>query len=309
MITRIVSFAILAFSLRAAHLVYQTNISATLAAADFAGNAYVLGISELAKVDPSGNVIYSKALPALGVQAAIAVDAAGNVFITGNTNSDSLPTTPGVFQPNRSPGVCITGDKSAQPYPCPDAFVAKIDPNGNLSWATYLGGLNIDQANAIAVDPEGNAYVSGFTLSSDFPVVNAFQSQFGGYSDAFVAKISGDGTKLLYSSFLGGDGYDVSHAITVDATGNAYVAGEIEGTLPVFTAGFSASCSADSTNAFLIKVSPEGGQLVVAGCLGDAAVTYSEATAVTVDSQGNIYIGGDTNSASFVSTAGSFYNV
>src|SRR5580658_7849725 len=218
MITRIVSFAILAFSLRAAHLVYQTNISATLAAADFAGNAYVLGISELAKVDPSGNIIYSKTLPALGVQSAMAVDAAGNVFVTGSTNSDSLPTTPGVFQPNRSPGVCITGDKAAQPYPCPDAFVAKFDPNGNLAWATYLGGLNIDQANGIAVDQEGNVYVTGFTLSSDFPLVNAFQGQFGGYADAFVTKISTDGTKVLYSSFLGGAGYDVANAIAVDTT-------------------------------------------------------------------------------------------
>jgi uncharacterized protein (TIGR03437 family) len=309
MTARIVSIAMVAFSLRAAHLVYQTNLSATLVVADSVGNAYILGNSQIAKLDPSGNVIYSKALPALGVQAAIAVDAAGNVLIAGNTNSDSLPTMPGVFQPKRSPGVCITGDKSAQPYPCPDAFVAKVDPNGNLAWATYLGGLNIDQANAIAVDPLGNTYVTGFTLSSDFPVVNAFQSQFGGYADAFVAKISGDGTKLLYSSFLGGDGYDVSHAIAVDAAGNAYVAGEIEGALPVLTAGFSASCSANSTNAFLIKVSPGGSQLAVAGCLGGAAVSYSEATAVAVDSHDNIYIGGDTNSASFVSTAGSFYNV
>jgi uncharacterized protein (TIGR03437 family) len=309
MTTRMVSIALVAFSLHAAHLVYQTNLSATLVVADSAGNAYILGNSQIAKLDPSGNVIYSKALPALGVEAAIAVDAAGSVFITGNTNSDTLPTTPGVFQPKRSPGVCITGDKSAQPYPCPDAFVAKIDPNGNLSWATYLGGLNIDQANAIAVDPEENAYVTGFTLSSDFPIVNAFQSQFGGYADAFVAKISSDGTKLLYSSFLGGDGYDVSHAIAVDAAGNAYVAGEIEGTLPAFTAGFSASCSANSTNAFLIKVGPGGGQLAVAGCLGGATVTYSEATAIAVDSRDNVYIGGDTNTASFVSTAGSFYNV
>jgi uncharacterized protein (TIGR03437 family) len=307
--TRRVSIAMVAFSLHAAHLVYQTNLSASLVVADSAGNAYILGNSQIAKLDPSGNVIYSKALPALGVQAAIAVDAAGNVLIAGNTNADSLPTTPGVFQQKRSPGVCITGDKSAQPYPCPDAFVAKIDPNGNLSWATYLGGLNIDQANAIAVDPEGNAYVTGFTLSSDFPIANAFQSQFGGYADAFVAKISSDGTKLLYSSFLGGDGYDVAHAIAVDAAGSAYVAGEIEGTLPVFTAGFSASCSANSTNGFLIKVSPGGGQLTVAGCLGGSAITYSEATAVAVDSQDNIYVGGDTNSASFVSTTGSFYNV
>jgi uncharacterized protein (TIGR03437 family) len=304
--TRIASFAALAFSLHAAHLVYQTNISATLVVADSVGNAYVLGNSGIAKLDPSGNTIYSKTLPALGNQSAIAVDAEGDVFITGNTNSDTLPTTSGVFQPKRSPGVCITGDKAAQPYPCPDAFVVKIDPNGDLAWATYLGGLNIDQANGIAVDPQGNAYVTGFTLSSDFPIVNAFQGQFGGYADAFVTKISADGTKILYSSFLGGSGYDVSNAIAVDAAGNAYVAGGVEGTLPTFAAGFGNGCSADSNNAFLIKVST-GGQLDFAGCLG-AASSYSEATAVAVDTEDNIYIGGETNSASFVSTAGSFHN-
>ena len=305
--TRIASLAALAFSLHAAHLVYQTNISAALVAADSSGNAYVLGNSSIAKLDPNGNIIYSKTLPALGNQSAIAVDAEGDVFITGNTNSDTLPTTSGVFQPKRSPGVCITGDKAAQPYPCPDTFVTKIDPDGDLAWATYLGGLNIDQANGIAVDQQGNAYVTGFTLSNDFPIVNAFQGQFGGYADAFITKISADGTKILYSSFLGGAGYDVSNAIAVDAAGNAYVAGGLEGTLPVFAAGFDKGCSADSNNAFLIKVSPGGDQLAIAGCLG-AALSYSEATAVAIDSQNNIFVGGETTSASFVSTAGSFHN-
>lgn len=306
--TRALFFITLAFSLNAAHLVYQTNISATLVATDSSGNAYILGDSGLAKLDPNGNAIYSKILPALGNQSAIAVDADGDVFITGNTNSDSLPTNPGVFQPSRSPGVCITGDKAAQPYPCPDAFVAKIDPNGNLAWATYLGGLNIDQANGIAVDNEGNVYVTGFTLSSDFPVLNAFQSQFGGYADAFVTKISADATKILYSSFLGGSGYDASNAITVDSGGNAYVAGYIQGSLSAFTAGFGNSCNTASTNAFLIKVAPGGGQLAFAGCLG-AARSDSEATAVAIDSQGGIYLGGETNSTGFVTTPGSFQSI
>jgi uncharacterized protein (TIGR03437 family) len=307
MTIRIASLAFLALSLHAAHLVYQTSISATLVAVDSSGNAYLLGNAGITKLDPAGAVIYQKALPAMGAQAAIAVDAQGNVFVAGNTNSDSLPTSPAVFQPKRSPGVCITGDKAAQPYPCPDAFVAKIDANGNLAWASYLGGLNTDQANGIAVDAAGNIYVTGFTQSNDFPIVSAFQPQFGGYADAFVTKISADGAKILYSSFLGGSGYDVSSAIAVDSNGNAYIAGEVQGALSTLTSGFGTSCNADSSNAFLIKVSPGGDRMVFGGCLG-APLSYSQATAVTVNLQGNIYVGGETNSRGFPATPGAFHS-
>ncbi len=93
--TRAVSFAALAFGLHAAHLVYQTNISATLVAADSSGNAYVLGNSGIAKLDPNGNLIYSKTLPVMGNRSAIAVDAEGDVFVTGNTNSDTASYHPG----------------------------------------------------------------------------------------------------------------------------------------------------------------------------------------------------------------------
>jgi uncharacterized protein (TIGR03437 family) len=308
MTIRITLFVFLAFRMQAAHLVYQTAVSATLVATDLSGNAYVLGNSGIAKLDLNGNVVYSKALPAMGTVSAIAVDPSGNVFIAGNTNSDSLPATSGVFQPNRSPGVCITGNQAAQPYPCPDAFVAKIDTNGDLAWASYLGGLNIDQANGVAVDQAGNVYVSGFTLSSDFPVVNAFQSQFGGSSDAFVTKVSADGTRILYSSFLGGSGEDAADGIAVDSAENAYVVGEVQGYLSSLTsAGFGSGCNAGATSAFVAKVSPKGEQVLLGGCLG-ASLRYSEATAIAADQQGNIYIGGVTNDASGIATPGAFLN-
>src|ERR1700694_2159911 len=108
------------------------------------------------KLDPAGNVVYSTRLSLPGDFWGPAVDPAGEAFLVGITNLDTLPTTPGVFQPKRNPGVCITGDKQAQPYPCPDAFVVKIDPAGRLAWASYLGGANTDQANAVAVDRVGN---------------------------------------------------------------------------------------------------------------------------------------------------------
>src|SRR5579863_1542030 len=106
---RLAWLAFLSFSLQAAHLVYRTSTSGTLVAADSSGNAFVVGNQGIVKLDPDGNVIYSKPLPSiLDQSSAMAVDSAGNVVLAGNTNSDSLPTTPGVFQPKRSPGVCIT---------------------------------------------------------------------------------------------------------------------------------------------------------------------------------------------------------
>src|SRR5581483_716596 len=117
-----------AVNLHAAHVVYQTNVTANRVASDASGNAYVLTGSSLVKLDPAGNTVYSKALSLPGDENAIAADAAGNVYIAGDTNLETLPTSSSVFQPKRSPGVCIAGDRSAQQYPCPDAFVAKIDP-------------------------------------------------------------------------------------------------------------------------------------------------------------------------------------
>ena len=285
MYLRLAAITLLALNLPAAHLVYQANIAASLVASDSAGNAYVYGSSGLSKLDAGGNVVYSNPLLLPVAAAAMAVDSAGNVFITGITYSDTLPTTAGVFQPKRSPGVCITGDMAAQPYPCPDAFVFKIGPSGNLVWDSYLGGLNSDQANAVAVDAAGNVYLTGLTLSADFPVRNAFQAQFGGYADAFITKISGDGSKILYSSFLGGEGYDVGHGIAVDAAGSAYVAGIFGGSAyPAASSGFGTGCGAGDSNAFLVKVTPNGDGLAFGGCLGVSG-NYTEATAVALDRQ------------------------
>jgi len=297
-----------ALTLDAAHLVYQTKLPASLVASDGAGNAYLLNDSTLTKLDPNGHVIYSTTVPEPGSTFGMAVDAAGNVIYVGSTNLDSLPTTPSVFQPARSPGVCISGDRAAQPYPCPDAFIVKIGPNGTLAWASYLGGLNIDQANGVAVDSTGNIYVTGFTESSDFPALNAFQPQFGGASDAFVTKISADGYRILYSSYLGGNGNDVGSGIAVDAAGNAYVVGQNQGSVGTLAgAGFATPCFATAINAFLIQVSPEG-TLGFGGCLGPNSLG-SQGTSVTTDAAGNIYVGGQTNNASFPVTPGAYQDL
>lgn len=257
---------------------------------DPAGNVYIFNSSGITKLDPAGNTVYVKplSLPAT----AIAAGPSGEVFLVGVTNADTLPVTPGVFQPKRNPGICITGDRAAQPYPCPDAFIAKVDAAGNLAWASYLGGNNIDQANAVGVDSAGNPYVVGFTQSPDFPRVNPFQPAFGGYADAFITKISGDGKQILFSSSFGATGYDVAHAVALDPAGNAYVAGIRQG---------------NAIQAFLFKVTASGA-LVYTNLLGPAA-NYSEATAVALDQQGNVYLGGFTNGLTFPSPGNSWHSV
>ncbi len=152
---------------------------------------------------------------------AIAVDAAGNAYIAGETTSqdnpfttsnDGLPVTPGAFQ--------TTGSF--------DAFVAKLNAQGNgLIYSTYLGGTDdVDRAWGIAIDKSGNAYVTGDTKSANFPVANAIQPVYGnGLGDAFVTKLNAAGSALLYSTFLGGSLTDEGRGIAVDSSGNAYVTG------------------------------------------------------------------------------------
>ncbi len=178
-------FALFAVALHAAQIVYQQDIPATAVAVDSSSNVYVAGSSTVTKLDPRGNVVYSKQLNLPDTWSGIAVDALGEVVIAGTTTADNLPTTPGVFQPKRNTsGTCVSGDMSALPIPCPDAFVAKLDANGNVAWATYLGGSAADQANAVAVDSSGNVYVAGLHSVRRFPQpvgVPAFAGRLRGW--------------------------------------------------------------------------------------------------------------------------------
>ena len=292
MFARAACFVLFGTLLQGAHLLWEKPLTGTVMATDRSGNVYEYSATFLTKLDPAGNVRLSKSIPSLGDVVAIAADGDGNVYLAGTSNSDTYSATNGSFQPRRSPGVCIAGDKSAQQYPCPDATIAKLDPNGNLLWASYLGGLDQDQANAIALDTAGNVYVTGFTLSADFPTAGAFQAKSGGYADAFVTKITADGTRIVYSSFFGAAGYDVAHAIAVGPSGNVYVAGEYQ---------------SNAFQAFVFQLDPIGA-LVFSKYLGDEA-SYSTATAVTVDQEGNVYLAGSTNSPAFPTTPGAWHAV
>src|SRR5439155_4055838 len=128
---------------------------------------------------------------------AIAVDAAGYAYVTGGTRSADFPTTTGAFQTTSS------GSGSGSD---PDAFVTKLNPAGSaLIYSTYFGGSGGEWGNWIAVDSQGNAYVTGATSSIDFPTTaGSFQPVFGGVADAFVTKLNPTGSALVYSTYLGG---------------------------------------------------------------------------------------------------------
>lgn len=170
----------------------------------------------VAKLNAEGNaLIYSTYLGGFANDDGfgIAVDQEGNAYVTGGTRSDDFPITENAFQP-------VIGGAL-------DTFVAKLDSAGTgLIYSTYLGGSFVDRGNSIAVDQLGNAYVTGWTESPDFPTANAFQPDKGGGRDAFVMKLNGEGSAVVYSTFLGGDSSDIGIGIAVDSAGNAYVTGE-----------------------------------------------------------------------------------
>ncbi len=154
----------------------------------------------------------------------IALDASGNVYVTGETNSADFPTV-NASQATGGGDFSVGGS---------DAFVAKYTSSGVRLYSTYLGGGNYDTGNGIAADAAGNAYVTGQTASADFPILNASQPTYGGTTvagsntdrgDAFVTKFNAAGARL-YSTYLGGDGTEKGYGIAVDTLGNAHVTGE-----------------------------------------------------------------------------------
>ncbi|HSN73556.1 MAG TPA: SBBP repeat-containing protein, partial [Anaerolineae bacterium] len=196
----------------------------------------------------------------------IAVDGMGRAYVTGFAASSDFPTTPGAFDPTYAGGTC---GLPGSPYPCSDAFVAKLNAAGSgLDYATFLGGSNEDAGADIAVDAMGRAYVTGGTRSSDFPTTpGAFDPTFGGgvcgpnlpCSDAFVTRLNATGSGLDYATFLGGSvsGDDSGKAIAVDSGGNAYVAGGTNSTdFPATPDAFDASHNG-SGDAFVAKLDIE----------------------------------------------------
>jgi uncharacterized protein (TIGR03437 family) len=265
-------------------------------AVDSIGNTYVAGgVGSAAfgirgledafvmKLRPNGAKIYSTFIGGAGVDEAhgVAVDVQGNAYVTGNTGSLDFPVK-GALQTK-------TGGSD-------DAFVAKLNAGGVLTYATYLGGSANETGSGIAVDAAGNAYVIGTTFSADFPTKNPFQAAKGAQQDAFVAKINATGTAWLYSTYLGGNNVDEGNGIAVDAAGNAYVTGYTASTNFPLQSPFRSSNVA-SVDAFVTKINPAGSALVYSTYLGGSATDYG--TAIAVDASGSAYITGIVTSDDF----------
>ncbi len=170
----------------------------------------------ITKINPAGSaLVYSTYLGGTSVDfgEAIAVDSRGAAYVTGSTSSRDFPVVSPIQGYNGSG--------------YDDVFISKVNPAGtNLIYSTYLGGSSVDNSLAIAVDASGNAYITGYTWSTDFTLVNTFQGVYGGgNADAFVTMVNASGTAFKYSSYLGGSNQEYGTGIAVDTLGNTYVTG------------------------------------------------------------------------------------
>ncbi|HSB18321.1 MAG TPA: SBBP repeat-containing protein [Bryobacteraceae bacterium] len=221
---------------------------------------------------------------------AIAVDLSGNVYVAGSTQSTQFPVTDGA--------IARTNQGST------DGFVTKFDPSGATRiYSTYLGGNSIDEVRGIAVDPSGNAYVTGATSSNRFPTTTgALQTSPKGGGDCFVAKLNQSGTALVYSTLLGGNSIDTGAAIGIDSAGNAFVTGQTSSTDFPVTPGAFQKTLRSVPDAFFARINSSGTALLYATFLGGGYI--DDATSLAVDQAGNAVVGGTTSSTDFPVTAG-----
>jgi hypothetical protein len=217
---------------------------------------------------------------------AIAVDAQGAAYVTGDTLSPAFPTVRPVFP---SPG----GGAGT------DAFVAKYNPNGNaLVYSTFLGGNDFDQGTAITVDSQGAAYVAGNTNSPNFPTAGPLQAVKGNDPDAFVTKIDASGSALVYSTYVGGNGADGANGIAVDRTGSAHVVGTT-GSANFVTARATQPSKSGGDDAFVLKLDSTGRGPLFSSFLGGRETDAG--MGIALNSQGAARVLGLTASADFPS--------
>jgi hypothetical protein len=256
-------------------------------------------------IDPM--MIYSTFLGGTGQDAGleIAVNAHGNAFVTGYTTSVDFPTAKNSYQVQPPGGI--------------DAFVTKFDIAGDsVVYSTFIGGKGNENFHdeltapgvsysGIALGGTGDAYITGLTKSSDFPTTaGVFQPTLKGYSDAYVVRLNAAGNTLIYSTYLGGSGYDGGQGIAVDAWGQAYITGQDEsGDLPVTgLASHSTGCSSGYKDGYIAKLNWSGTALLYSTYFGGNACNLG--WGIAVDGNQNAYVMGETVSPDFPTTAGAF---
>ncbi len=285
------------------------NTSGQAIAVDQSGNAYVAGTTEATnfpvyqgrlakrfwrrsgcafafKLNASGQLVYASYMGGMGQESGtgIAIDLAGNAYISGYTSSN-FPTTSGAAQTLYGGGFS-------------DAFLVKLNPSGSAAvYSTLLGGTGNDVAEAVVVDAAGHACMAGYTDSANLAVHAAVQPAPGGEGDALIGCLSSDGTAWTMVSYLGGSNLDQAFALDIDRTGNLYVAGTtFSSDFPV-TPGVLQPTIAGGYDAFVAKLSPGGGSLTYATYLGGNG--SDAATALAVGAAGDVWIGGYTTSTNF----------
>ncbi len=294
-------------------LIYSTYLGGTAAlavAVDSSGSVYVTGQASLTgfpttpgafqqspvggqiqvfvtKFNASGSALDYSTYLGTGTGVGIAVNASGNAYVSGGAEDATFPTTAGAFQTTfAGPG----GDTG-------DAFITELNSSGSaLVYSTFLGGSGDDGAGGLAIDGAGNAYVTGQTFSTNFPLQNAFQQTLKGQANGFVSKLNATGSALLYSTYLGGNYDDAGQAIAVDPAGNAYVTGFAESTDFPLVGALQGTFAGGSMDAFLTVMDPNG---VPSFSTFLGGSSDDQGSAITVDSSGNVFVAGRTSSPDF----------
>jgi hypothetical protein len=262
----------------------QSNLGGTPGEAS---NAFVT------KINPDGSALvfstYLGGSSHFDVGSSIAVDTAGNVYVTGNARSSDFPTANAIQPTLKAKNTSQTNNHNA--------FVSKINASGSaFVYSTYLGGSGNDDGGGITVDSSGNAYVVGGTSSADFPTASPLQSTLVGGGNAFLTKMNPSGSALVYSTFFG-TGNTAADAIAVDPLGNAYIAGFTDSinfpTLNAFQPAFGGSFA----DGFVAEINASGNALVYSTFLGGSGADF--ASGIALDPLGNVFVTGSTDSTNF----------
>ena len=299
-------------------------------ALDGSGNAFITGVTEDSAIDypttagafdtthngvidvfvtrlnASGSALdYSTFIggSSFDVASGIAVDASGNAFVTGNTQDSAIdyPTTIGAFDTTHNGGH--------------DVFVTKLNVRGTaLTYSTLIGGNGNDISFSIAIDASGNAFVTGLTGDSsiDYPTtVGAFDTTPNGLDDVFVTKLNAAGSSLIYSTFIGGSGFDLGDAIAIDVSGNAFITGSTQdGAIhyPTTVGAFDTTPNGVNFDAFVTKLNATGSALIYSTFIGGSSHDYGNS--IAVDTSGNAFVTGQTldieSTIDYPTTAGAF---